>query len=255
MYYSYVSKSASQEAHRISGEATELLTEVTKHGVYTAFSVDFETGEVEYVSPSYTFSIDKETGELKANGKAYTFEEDIHLIVTEWLAARGLSLEDMRASIDTNALAINTIRKDMTALTADIEDIYTNSFTNNDNGHLYRMVGEEKEWLNPPMAPGVEYRTAKLHDQKPIYTKLINYGYLKTANMYIGTKSVVSFYGVASVEKDGYAYKDNFPIFATGGTLLCIAYIRNEHLIIQAFDESISDYTAQFVIEYTKEED
>ena len=71
MYYSNVSKSASAEADRISGEATELLEEVRKHGVYTSFSIDFDTGEVIYKSPSYTFSIDKESGELKAQGRIY----------------------------------------------------------------------------------------------------------------------------------------------------------------------------------------
>lgn len=71
MYYSNVSKSASAEADRISGEATELLEEVRKHGVYTSFSIDFDTGEVIYKSPSYTFSIDKESGELKAEGRIY----------------------------------------------------------------------------------------------------------------------------------------------------------------------------------------
>ena len=40
-YYSNVSKSASEEVNNISSEATELLKEVTKHGVYTSFSIDF----------------------------------------------------------------------------------------------------------------------------------------------------------------------------------------------------------------------
>lgn len=71
MYYSNVSKSASAEASRISGEATELLEEVTKHGVYTSFSVDFETGEVVYDSPKYIFNVNQATGELEANGKVY----------------------------------------------------------------------------------------------------------------------------------------------------------------------------------------
>ncbi len=136
MYYSNVSKSASQEAHRISGEATELLTEVAKHGVYTAFSVDFETGEVEYVSPSYTFSIDKETGELKANGKAYTFEEDIHLIVTEWLANQGV--EKMRKDIAANSLIINNLNKKLNFASSD----YSCSELQNYNLILVALSGE-----------------------------------------------------------------------------------------------------------------
>ena len=36
----------------------------------------------------------------------------------------------------------------------------------------------EWEWLNPPMAPGVEYRTTERFDGKPVYAKRIYFGYL-----------------------------------------------------------------------------
>ena len=85
MYYSNVSKSASAEATKSSQEAIGLLEETKLHGVYTAFSVDFETGEVKYISPSYKFNINKENGELEAIGEAYSPEDAIELMVTEWL--------------------------------------------------------------------------------------------------------------------------------------------------------------------------
>ena len=83
MYYSNVSKSASAEANRVSGKATELLQEVTKHGVYTAFSINFETGVVEYISPHYSFVIDPESGELEAIGEAYSPKENIDIWLNE----------------------------------------------------------------------------------------------------------------------------------------------------------------------------
>lgn len=43
-------------------------------------------------------------------------------------------------------------------------------------GCYYRMVGEEKEWINPPMVVGTEYRTNERHMGKPVYTTLVNYG-------------------------------------------------------------------------------
>lgn len=70
-YYSNVSRSSAEEA-RIAGEnATVLLNEARKHGVYTAFGMNFDTGELFYDSPSYSFNVDKETGDLSAEGRGY----------------------------------------------------------------------------------------------------------------------------------------------------------------------------------------
>lgn len=38
---------------------------------------------------------------------------------------------------------------------------------------------QEWEWINPPMTPGVEYRTTERWDGKPVYTKLISLGYVE----------------------------------------------------------------------------
>ena len=37
-------------------------------------------------------------------------------------------------------------------------------------GCYYRRVGDEKEWVNPPMVPGTEYRTADRRNGKAVYT-------------------------------------------------------------------------------------
>jgi hypothetical protein len=47
-------------------------------------------------------------------------------------------------------------------------------------GCHYKMVGENKEWLNPPMAVGVEYRTTERYQGKSVYTKLVDFGNLPT---------------------------------------------------------------------------
>lgn len=94
MYYSNVSKSSSIEANSAMEDSLELLEEVRKHGVYTAFSFNFEKGELEYVSPMYKFEIDKETGELVAIGEAYTPEETINLVITEWLDKKTAEIDE-----------------------------------------------------------------------------------------------------------------------------------------------------------------
>ena len=109
MYYSNVSRSASEEAHRISEETTELLTEVKKHGVYTAFSVNFETGEVEYVTPSYKFNINENNGELEAVGNAYTFEETIEYLVKQWLVDNGVDYKNLSNTVKQNSNDINDL--------------------------------------------------------------------------------------------------------------------------------------------------
>ena len=43
-------------------------------------------------------------------------------------------------------------------------------------GCYYRMVDGAQEWINPPMAVGVEYRTTERYLGKPVYTKLVDCG-------------------------------------------------------------------------------
>lgn len=42
-------------------------------------------------------------------------------------------------------------------------------------GCYYRTVNGVVEWDNPPMLPGVEYRTTKRHNGAAVYTKLLSY--------------------------------------------------------------------------------
>lgn len=44
-------------------------------------------------------------------------------------------------------------------------------------GCYYRMVGNEKEWLNPFMESGVEYRTTERYWGEPVYVCLYDLGY------------------------------------------------------------------------------
>jgi hypothetical protein len=85
MYYSNVSKSAALNSNQASDRAESLLTEVKKHGVYTAFTTNFESGELEYESPMYTFEVDATTGELLVNGISYSIDNNIKELVRQVL--------------------------------------------------------------------------------------------------------------------------------------------------------------------------
>ena len=51
---------------------------------------------------------------------------------------------------------------------------------------LYRTKGGEWGWENPPMIPGVEYRTTERWNGKVVYTKLVPVGYLpNNSNLFI----------------------------------------------------------------------
>ena len=100
MYYSNVSKSASIDANKTNNDAIELLNETRKHGVYTAFSIDFESGEVKYISPAYRFNINQDDGNLEAIGQTYTPEATIDLVVTEWLNQKGTAINNLNYRMD-----------------------------------------------------------------------------------------------------------------------------------------------------------
>lgn len=110
-YYSNVSKSEALNAKAIMEDSEEILEEVRLHGKYTAFQVDFTTGEVEYVSPSFKFKINEDTGELDAEGQTYTFNDEIGRVVEEWLAFHGVVLGDLQAISETHTEEIADLKE------------------------------------------------------------------------------------------------------------------------------------------------
>jgi hypothetical protein len=126
MYYSNVSKSEALNAKAIMENSEEILEEVKLHGMYTAFSVDFETGEVEYVSPSFKFKINNETGELEADGQTYTFDAEVSRVVTDWLAANGVVISDLQAIAETHTEEIAELKETDEKHTEDIAELGEN---------------------------------------------------------------------------------------------------------------------------------
>lgn len=119
MYYSNVSKSEALNAKSIMENSEDILEEVRRRGVYTTFSIDFTTGEVEYVSPSFDFTINEETGEMEATPRAYTFEATVYDMLDKWIAEHGVSLDELQAKainhdndILAHAEAISELQKD-----------------------------------------------------------------------------------------------------------------------------------------------
>ena len=114
-YYSNVSRSASEDANRMYEESHELLNESKLNANYTYFQMNFETGELGYVSTNTKFSINKETGNLETDrNEAYTPEEVIMSNVDAFIDNKSSQMDGRLTEIE------NTI-KDAENNNADIE--------------------------------------------------------------------------------------------------------------------------------------
>lgn len=109
MYYSKVSESEALNAKRIMENSEDILEEVKLHGVYTAFNVNFETGEAEYVSPHHTFKINTESGELDAEQQSDSFDAEIRRLVDEWLMHNGVYIDNLIATVGDHTTRIFTL--------------------------------------------------------------------------------------------------------------------------------------------------
>ena len=114
MYYSNVAKSESLNAKSIMENSEDILEEVKTHGVYTAFSIDFETGDAVYVSPSFKFRVNTESGEMEAEGHNYTFNDDAGKYVEYWLASNGIVIADLHAIASAHSDEISELRNRIT---------------------------------------------------------------------------------------------------------------------------------------------
>ena len=63
---------------------------------------------------------------------------------------------------------------------------FQNGFLGTARRYMYNGAFDPWEWVNPPMALGVEYRTTERYLGKPVYVQAVNFGTLPNAN----TKSV-----------------------------------------------------------------
>lgn len=94
------------------------------------------------------------------------------------------------------------------------------------------------EWVNPPMAAGVEYRTTERYQGNPVYVKLVNFGNLPTN----GQAKTVSYYDDASTRpfEISNIYLGNWQSALNDTTKIASAYVKPSGITII----SASGYTA-----------
>ena len=124
--------------------------------------------------------------------------------------------------------------------------------------HLRRLVyvntataNNPWEWVNPPLALGVEYRTTERYLGKPVYCKLVNFGALPNATQKVvkhnipNVSSVISVYGSA---QDQAIVVGAFSMQVTG------INADNTNVIIWTSGD-LSSYSAYVAMKYTKTTD
>ena len=129
-------------------------------------------------------------------------------------------------------------------------------FLYSNTGSIYtrkiKQYGTWSEWeyVNPPMALGVEYRTTERWQGKVVYTKLIDFGVMPNAttgyvyNVIPVSANVISLKGIA---KNGYGNDD---LSAMNGVT---EVWRNQGYIAVKTTADLSAYTATFLVKYTKD--
>lgn len=109
-HYSDVAKSESEKAKQMLAESKNVLADIRLQGTQTFFTVNFETGEVEYISPSYEFAINEETGELDALRQTQKYDEVIQHEIDRWLEAQGVDIADLNSRVTHNEGEIKGIK-------------------------------------------------------------------------------------------------------------------------------------------------
>ena len=177
LYYSNVSKSEALNAKNIMANSEEILEEVKLQGVYTAFSVNFETGEVEYVSPSFKFNVNIETGELDAIGQSYSFEDEMFRVVEDWLAEHGVVLSDLQAIASKHSAEILELQETSQTHSENIEsiseDIESMKEQMDASGKELEEVKKSHDW-------NIDGNLGRINANSASVTVLAGYGAVKT---------------------------------------------------------------------------
>lgn len=124
-------------------------------------------------------------------------------------------------------------------------------------GCYYRTVNNEREWINPPMINGIEYRTTERKDGNPVYVKRIS----KTYTENIGDNDGLSDYniphGVSNLTKlircETIANNiAQFPFISTTGGLTSVNTVDNTNIVLRIYKDVWTPSTFVFDIAYTK---
>jgi hypothetical protein len=164
MYYAGVARSASAGVNMVAKESRELLDEARLQTAYTAFNVNFETGNLDYASANYTFDVNEDTGNLEAESDgSYVPEQVIGNIVNDYLEEKTAELdrkiEDETAEINQNIEGVSAeldqkivdVNNDLSNKITSVEekaDTATTIAKGRNQSLIFSTTAEMQEWLS-----------------------------------------------------------------------------------------------------------
>ena len=248
-YYSNVSKSEALNAKNIMENSEKILEEVKLHGVYTAFGIDFETGEVEYVSPSFTFKVNLETGELDAEGQEYTFEDEVGRIVEKWLLANGIVLSELQKISTSHTNEISSLKataethaEKISAAEEDIKDLGKRVTPIECGGTGAKTADSALRNLGIMVPPDELTRTIKAHRWETVYSTVVNIDISEGDDYIYNTYQLGDFDTISLYSELRYVLKKGSSFNCYGGTsnssnitYICVGAGTNRDAIAEFF--------------------
>ncbi len=126
--------------------------------------------------------------------------------------------------------------------------------TDNPNCRYFLASNGEKEWVDPPMKPNVEYRTTERHDGKIVYVKRIIMGSLPNATYgtltfgFSQAEEVIHIEG--EIHDGGYIHK--FPYVNNSGNAMAWFYSVNSNYVQVWTKSDLRDASAEFTVKFTR---
>lgn len=100
-YFSDVSRSAAKDASMVYDDANRILNEAIKHTAFTSFLVDFENGNLEYMSQNSTFNVNETNGDLEFElSNDYDPEKIIGEVVDEYIERKSTEINEKLENAD-----------------------------------------------------------------------------------------------------------------------------------------------------------
>lgn len=187
----------------------------------------------------------------------------------EFNAQLNMWIEQFRAdSIEEVNRLVDDIREilesgDLTPIFSDIEKLKNMAIESEEYpGCFYRDADGEAEWLNPPLEPGVEFRTTERFEERPVYKMLVHVPSLPNTSLMIVTPNfmmskLMSIDGVLFDSATSYNEVYPFPVFMSSS-------VAPDAMIINAMPglawtniailttRDLTRYKADIVVKYVK---
>lgn len=171
-------------------------------------------------------------------------ESDV-MFASEWADDGAITIENGGTGAKTAAEAFQNI-------TGFVED---STYA----GCYYRMVNGVREWFNPPMVLGTEYRTTRRYKGSPVYVMAVNVGTMPSSsggakNFTVGQSGDTIYpidYSIIIKKSDGELYK--LPMITKAGAINTatgrLGGARTFNIYVQT---DMSAYSGEAYVEYIK---